>query len=178
MAEKAPVDLGGNIVIAKEFVRGYNTTGYYGGVSQTVGAGSTLTLTRDAHLGKLILLDTASGSTVTLPASTGSGDTYRFWVSTTVTSNNHVIKVANASDTMFGSVGHNTGAAASGVQGSVTANTGTVGTESDTITMNGTTSGGKKGTYIEIVDLATNLWFVQGENFGSGVQASVFSAGV
>ena len=76
----------------------------YIGSGALVAGGGTLAMTEAAHAGKTIALDTATGSVVTLPASTGNGARYRFLVTVTATSNSHVIKVANATDEMRGYV--------------------------------------------------------------------------
>jgi hypothetical protein len=47
---------------------------------------ATLTVTAASHAGSTIVLNRAAGTTVTLPASTGSGFKYTFIVGTTVTS--------------------------------------------------------------------------------------------
>jgi hypothetical protein len=164
-------DLGGNTLIVKDIKIGAAGPGQVSNVRQTTPAGSTLTVTRSTHLGRTILLDTASGSTITLPAAAGTGDTYRFFTSVAVTSNNHIIKVANASDTMTGMI---TGSTLAGSGSFVEAAGGT----DDTITMNGSTTGGLIGSQYEITDIATNLWNVKGLNVGSGTMASYLSATV
>lgn len=134
----------------------------------TLGAGSTKTLVGPSHNNVVVLLDTAAGSTVTLPAATGTGNKYRFRVSTTVTSNNHVIKVANSTDVMRGMV------AIQGTTGGVFAPV--VG--GDTITMNGTTTGGVLGTELVVQDVAAGVFEVSGNIIGSGTVATVFTAAV
>lgn len=162
------IDLGGMTVLAKEFKTGSNTVGQGATVRQVTSAGSALTVTRASHLGKVILVD-AAVSTITLPAASGSGDEYHFFV--TVTSNTaQVIKVANSSDTMVGAIVGTTGSQGSG--GDVAGGT------DDTITMNGTTSGGIAGTKIDVKDIASNLWLVSGTVAFSGTSAAIFSATV
>lgn len=167
------IDLAGSTLLVKDVKTGFRDVNQNSNVRQTSAAGSTLTVTKALHSGRTILLDTASGSVVTLPAATGTGDTYRFVVSVSVTSNNHVIKVANASDTMIGSVTYTSGAA---VGTSVIGDSAT-GTD-DTITMNGSTSGGLQGTWYDITDIATGLWQVAGSNAYSGNAVAIFSATV
>jgi hypothetical protein len=137
------------------------------GVNSTVTA-STLTVTAADYNGQTINLSRAAGITVTLPAATGSNATYRFVVSTSVTSNNYIIQVANASDTMNGlaSVGGTTGNVFSTLPAS------------DTITMNGSTTGGLAGSYVEITDVAANEYLVSAALVGSGTPATPFSAAV
>lgn len=138
-----------------------------------VAAGSALTLTRDTHDGKIILLDTAAGSTCTLPAASGSGARFKFVVSVLATSNSHIVKVANATDIIQGIVN--------------TIDTDTAGTttgfasaaDSDTITLNRTTTGSAmRGEWLEIVDVASGVFVVSGQLANTGSGATPFSAAV
>lgn len=137
------------------------------GVNSTVTA-ATLTVTADAYNGQTINLSRAAGITVTLPAATGSNAVYTFEVATSVTSNNNVIQVANATDVMngFSSVAGTTGSVFSTLPAS------------DTITMNGTTTGGLIGSYVQVTDLAAGYYLVQASLVGSGTPATPFSAAV
>jgi len=140
--------------------------------ARLVAAGSALTLTVAAHDGKTILLDTAAGSTVTLPAASGTGAIFRFWISTTATSNSHIIKVANASDTMKGIISALSDGADNMVGWLAAA-------ASDTITFNRTTTGtAAVGQYVEIQDIATNVFAVSGLIAQTGTEATPFSATV
>ena len=169
------IDLGGNTLIVKDIKTGAQSAGQVSNVRQTTPAGSTLTVTRASHAGRTILLDTLTGSVVTLPAAAGTGDKYRFFASVAPTSNNHIVKVANASDTMVGTLYTvtTTIAAAFSALGAEAA-----GGTDDTITMNGTTTGGIAGTLITCVDIATNLWLIDGQLVGSGTIATSLSATV
>jgi len=141
-------------------------------------AGSTLTLTVAANNKQTIKLDTAAGSTVTLPAATGSGARFRFIVTVLATSNSHVVKVANASDFMIGTI-HGVSDDPATVKGWIAANSGTVSTNSDTITLNRSTTGSVSlGEMLEIEDIAANTWFVFGAITQSGTEATPFSATV
>ncbi len=130
------------------------------------------TLTAPLHAGRVILLSLLAGFTTTLPAARGSGDAYHFKVGIVRTSNSYIIAVASSSDTMAGPVSmvdtdddNMEGFAASGT--------------SDTITMNATTTGGVTiGDWIELVDVAANLWHVSGQLTGSGNLLTPFSAAV
>ena len=137
------------------------------GVNSTVTA-STLTVTAADYNGQTINLSRAAGITVTLPAATGSNAVYRFVVSTTVTSNSYKIQVANATDVMNGNL------LVSGATGT------TFGTlpASDTITMNGSTTGGLAGSYVQVTDIASGVFLVSGALIGSGVVVTPFSAAV
>ena len=139
-----------------------------------VAAGSTLSATQALHDGKIILLDTASGSVVTLPAASGSGMVLKFKISVIATSNDHIIKVANSNDIMYGVITTcSTGDAPDLAQPWITA------VDSDTITLNRTTTGSVTiGEWIELVDIAANKWAVSGQTASSGTEATPFTATV
>ncbi len=132
---------------------------------------STVTLDRHIHKDAPVVLNRAAGVTVTLPAATGSGDHYKVVVGTKVTSNSDIIQVANSSDTMIGNI--QTASTTIGANDQEA-----VGGTDDTITMNGTTTGGDVGSYVELTDIAENLWLVHGALVGSGTIATSLSAAV
>lgn len=107
---------------------------------------ATVTLTEADHAGKILVLDLAAGVTVTLPATSGNGAKYTFVVKTTVTSNNYIIKVANTTDSFLGR-------ALACADGGNTVNGWEVAGSDDTITLNGTTTGGYAGDTIELIDI-------------------------
>lgn len=152
-----------------------STTTQYLTTAAAVAGGATLTLTEALHNGKTVLLDTAAGSTITLPAASGSGMRFRFLVSVIATSNSHIVKVANASDTMTGmilAVSDDAGFPVKGYTADATAG-------ADTITLNRTTTGSTvKGEWIEVEDYATNKWAVRGMIASTGTEATPFSATV
>jgi hypothetical protein len=138
-----------------------------------VAAGATLTLTAAVHAGRLINLDTAAGSIVTLPAATGSGNRYRFRVSVLATSNSHIVKVANASDSFDGIIISEDDTSDNAVAFGAVAGT------SDTITLNRSTTGSVTiGEYIEIEDVASGRFHVRGVISNTGTPATPFSATV
>lgn len=130
---------------------------------------ASTTLTPDGYAGRPIVLNAAAGLTVTLPASTGSGATYEIIVGTTVSSNSYIIQVANASDVMMGVLG-----IATDIAGVTVPTTST----SDTITMNGSTTGGVLGSRVLLQDVAANKWAVSGALVSTGAEATPFSAAV
>lgn len=130
---------------------------------------ASTTLTADGYAGRPIVLNAAAGLTVTLPAATGSGASYEIVVGTTVTSNSYIIRVANASDVMMGVLG-----IASDIAGVTVPTTST----SDTITMNGSTTGGILGSRVLLQDVAANKWAVSGALVSSSTEATPFSAAV
>lgn len=122
-------------------------------------------------LGRIVTLNNAAAFAVTLPASTGQGAIFRIFIGTTVTSVGMTIKVANASDTMVGF------ALLAQDGGDTSVLFGASGTD-DTITLNGTTTGGTKGDYMEIEDVALNLWSVRLTATATSAEATPFSATV
>jgi hypothetical protein len=136
---------------------------------QPIAATASLTLNRNTHAGNIVIGNAAAGMTVTLPASTGKGDRYKVLVGTTITSNNFIIAVANATDVMMGAVGLTTDIAGTVMPTAAT---------DDTITMNGTTKGGVKGSYVEFVDATAGFWLISGNLICTGTEATPFSAAV
>lgn len=140
--------------------------------TRLVPAGATLTMVEGTHEGRIICLDTAAGSVVTLPPSTGGGACYRVLVTVTATSNSHIIKVGNTTDEFRGFV----------VQDSDTATAPNIwwaADNDDTITLNRTTSGlAAQGEYFDIVDATAGHFFVRGYSQASGTEVTPFSAGV
>lgn len=131
---------------------------------------ATLAVTEAAHDGKIVTLNKADGQAVTLHAATGSGAKHRFIVGTTVTSVGTTIKVTTT-DIMTGGaiVMNDTDASVSGFETAA---------DSDTITLNGTTTGGIKGDSVELIDVATGLWWVRVNSSATGTEATPFSATV
>ena len=124
-----------------------------------VAGGSALTIDPLLHSGRVVLLDTAAGTTITLPAATGSGLMVKFIVSVTPTSNQHRIKVTG-DDGFFGSILGTVAADSS--SDAVVWSAGPQLSDVDQIDLNGTTLGGDKGDYIEVADIATDSWYVSG----------------
>ncbi len=172
--KKLGLDVDGNLVIdgGGVFVNNGTAAVSLGNTAAAVAAGSTLTLTAASHSGKLIALDTAAGSIVTLPAATGTRNKYRFYVSVLATSNSHIVKVANATDTMIGHIlsVDDTGDNAVGFAAAAT---------SDTITLNRTTTGSVAlGETITVEDIASGKFLVSGTTSVTGTPATPFSATV
>lgn len=131
---------------------------------------ASTTMTR-SYAGTVVTINAAAGLTVTLPAAAGTGDAYEFVVGTTVTSNSVAIKVANASDSMVG-------LAIQAADGGSTSNAWEAAAGDDTITFNGTTTGGIKGDRVVVKDVAANLWHVSVVGAATGTEATPFSATV
>jgi hypothetical protein len=141
--------------------------------TRNINVGSTLAVTEAAHDSKTLLLNTTTGSVATLPASTGSGARFKFRVSVLATSNSHIVKVANASDIIQGSIVLVDQDTVGTVTGYVTTAT------DDTVTLNRSTTGSvTRGEWLEFEDIATNLWSVKGVLTNTGASATPFSATV
>jgi len=130
---------------------------------------ASFTLDRRVHQDQWVVCNAAAGMTVTLPASAGTGDKYKLFVGTTVTSNNFIVAVANATDIMAGGVAMSTDIGGTNMLAAAT---------SDTITMNGSTKGGLKGSWLIIEDAVSGVWVVGGFLVCTGTEADPFSAAV
>lgn len=118
-----------------------------------------------------LVVDAAAGATMTLPAASGTGYEFDVFIATTVTSNSVILQVANADDTMSGN-------AIVAADGGNTVNGWETAADSDTITMDGSTTGGIKGDRIKLKDVAENLWAVEVIGSATGTEATPFSADV
>jgi hypothetical protein len=155
------VDYSGETIFARAIKTGWqqgtassNITG--AGVPATVVATANTTMTEQINLGRPLYLNLATGFTVTLPAATGTGNTYTIVVQTTASGGNYVVSAAG-SDKIFGTI-----TVAGTTNGSFVAN------NNVTVTMNGTTQGGIKGSTLFYTDMGPNFWFVEGNLVGSG----------
>ena len=127
---------------------------------------AAVTLTADAHAGKVLRLARAAGVTVTLPPATGSGARYEFVVGVSVTSNQYRIN-ASGTDKM-GGVGIVRASALTGFAADSAAD--------GRINMNGSTTGGLIGTRVEVIDGASGMWTATVTATGSGTGATPFAA--
>lgn len=135
---------------------------------------STVTLTQRDHAGRVMRFNRAAGVTATLPKANGSGVVFEFIVDTTVTSNSYKIQCANSTDEFHGGV--------------LTCDSDTLDTLTyvsaldadgyDTITMDGSTTGGIRGDWFKIVDYAAGKWLLIGEINYTGNKGTLLSAAV
>lgn len=136
-------------------------------------AATTLSITQALHDGRIVKLShTGAASTCTLPDATGSGMKVTFIVGAVNTSN-HIITVPDASNVLKGSVN------ILDVDGTAQTAYPATGTD-DTLTLNGTTTGGQIGDWVEVVDIAADTWAIRGQltvPAGSNI-ADCFSATV
>lgn len=118
-------------------------------------ATTTLSLTLASHEGKTVLVAPTGGLVITPPAATGTGGIYTLAVTATVTGGSLTIdfKAANASDVINGT-GYQFKAGTGLVAYSASTNT-------NLITLNGTTTGGIIGDIVQIQDVATNQWVIR-----------------
>jgi len=151
------------------------TTGRWiraGGGTTNVTA-STLAVATLGNTPRVYTINAAAGCAVTLPAATGTGNAAEFILGTTVTSNTTVIAVNGTpgTDTMTGNsvTLADAGATLVGYEAGATA---------DTITFDGSTTGGLKGDRVLVRDIASGLWFVQVFTAATGTEATPFSAAV
>lgn len=131
---------------------------------------STLTVTEALHNGRIIVLDRAAGIAVTLPAA-AAGLWFRFIVKTTFTGAASIKSVSGA-DIMIGGalMGNNS-------DNSVVEWPAIASSTYDTIDLLGTSNstGGMAGQEIEIIGLATNLWYVRIRGDAAGSEATPFA---
>jgi hypothetical protein len=136
------------------------------------------TLSAATHGYKTVVSNKVDGITFTLPAATGSGVKFKLVVGASLTSSSFVVAVADNTDYFRGRsvVSNDTDGSASNFE---TANTGTLATESDTMTWNRTTTGlATIGDMVELEDIATDIWSITAHVAASGTEATPFSAAV
>jgi hypothetical protein len=140
---------------------------------------SSVSLTSALHANRPVLFNRAGGIAATLPAATGSGDIYNIIILATFTGA-ATIAVVDSTDYMIGT-------AIMGIDGGTnvphlypTANTGTLATESDTVSLFGAANsqGGFKGAHVLLTDVATDIWQVRYVSDAGGTEATPFSAAV
>lgn len=133
----------------------------FGAVSFTA---SSLTLNQAGHSGVLVVSNLAAAQTITLPAATGTGNVYRIFVATTKTGN--LVINAAGSDVINGGVSVATDAAGVSIPAATT---------SVTITMNGSTTGGIQGSWVNLTDAISGKWMCEGFLVSTGAEATPFS---
>ena len=132
------------------------------------------TLTMDEHDGKTVVLNHASGVTVTLPAATVSVFDCTLLTGVALSGGSHVVQVANATDVMNGSKAtgvDDDGEGATGFQWMAE-------TGDDTITMNGGTTGGQVGDSVKVLDYKSGFFLCDVKLTQNGTSATPFTASV
>lgn len=156
----------GNTATAAEITRATDIS------TRVVGLAVTTAITEVLHEGRTVVMTGAGGArTFTLPAATGGGGKYRFVVGEVNTSN-YLIKAVAGTQLFKGMIiGQSATDSATDAP-----RTWTAGATDDTITLNGTTTGGVKlGDFIEFEDVAATMWAVRGFITQSGAEATPFS---
>lgn len=135
---------------------------------EVLAAGATRQLVAKES-GALVLLDTAAGSIVSLPATPVAGMVFDVAVSVSVTSNSHIVKTNNAAIFIGGGIQQmiDTTAVSEGQFADPTSDV--------TITMNGTTTGGLIGTRLQFTALSATVWNITGLVASSGTLATPFA---
>ena len=159
------------------------------GPANVVDADSSISLTVDSHAGKIIHNDAAGAVTYTLPATNANADSgiagpdadltnlnnvgAKFTIINSITKTGDlVVQVANATDVMTGMATIVDTDSSDNMEGFMTAST------SDTITLNGSTTGGVTHARIECTVLASGKYAVEVFTGGTGDLATPFSAAV
>lgn len=132
---------------------------------------SSLTLTAASHSDRTVVVTRAGGSTLTLPQATGTGARFRVTYFNASPSGSLIVKVTDATDIFYGVAILSQDAADTAVMFETAADT-------DTVTINQTTTGVGNGCLVELEDLATNVWLVRVTASATGVEATPFSATV
>ena len=136
-----------------------------GGVSNVTAATYTVS---SADVGNLITLNRAAGIAVTLPAATGSGTQYKFFVGTTAAGGTGYVITRAGNDTMFGTAYVAQDNASDTIVAFEAAG-------STVITLNGTTTGGIKGNIVTLIDAALDTWSVIVSSSATSTEATPFS---
>ena len=159
------------------------------GPANVVDADSSISLTVDSHAGKIVHNDAAGAVTYTLPATNATADSgiagpdadltnlnnvgAKFTIVNSITKTGDlVVQVANATDVMTGMATIVDTDTSDNMEGFMTAST------SDTITLNGSTTGGVTHARIECTVLASGKYAVEVFTGGTGDLATPFSAAV
>jgi hypothetical protein len=163
---------------------GFITTG----PANVVDADSSVSLTVATHAGKIVHNDAAGAVTYTLPATNANADsavagpgadinnlsnvgaTFEIFASITKTGS-LIVQVANANDVMVGGAKF-IDDSSDNMVGFETAST------SDTITLNGSTTGGVTFSKITCTAISSTQWKVDVESGCTGTPATPFSAAV
>lgn len=166
-------DFSGDVTVAGTL----NVTGAFNSklqITDTGGAFATPIALTTAQSGRVILVDDAAGLDFTLPA-LAAGDVgvhFKFLVVTTITSNSFRV-TAQAGDLLRGGVTSIDFDAAYTAPQAVFLEPDEV--DDLIMTLNGGTTGGKKGTVVEFIGIHATGWFVTGTVAADGVIATPFS---
>lgn len=140
-------------------------------VTNTGGAYATPVVLTTAQSGRVILVNDAAGLDFTLPAiaTADIGTHFLFLVTVTVTSNNFRVTAA-AGDLLFGALPMSDFDTADKVSYFAPN-----GSSNLVLTCNGSTTGGKLGSWVEYIATSATQWVVRGYLWGDGTLATPFS---
>lgn len=129
---------------------------------------ATESLTIAEHDGKVVTLNRTGGIDLTLPAATGSGARFLIIIVGDTTDAYTITVADTCNDILRGTilVAQDAGNEAQAFESGAA----TIG-----ISLNSGTTGGEIGDCIELIDIATDTWFVRGRVQGSGCEATPFS---
>ena len=164
---------------------------YQQGPASIVAITASTTLSPEAHGGRIISVggSLAAALTLTLPAintsanpttsgpgqdpstANNQGVTYTIWVPTTISTNSLKIGTTSGSSDLYVGAVMSIDSDTSGAVVAFSAN----GSSNDFINLNGTTTGGVAGTWIQIVAIAADKYMVTGNVIGSGIVATPFA---
>lgn len=127
---------------------------------------STLAVSQTLHADRTVTLNRATGIAVAMPAATGSGDYYTFYIGTTITTTSVTTFTVNGSDRFYGQIyqladGGSTLAAYECPGATII----TLGTSSNS-------TGGTRGDSIQFQDVGLNEWWVIGDTTAAGTEAT------
>lgn len=166
----------GGVGIAKALYVGTTSTlsgavNYKKQVTDTGGAYATAVVLTEAQSGRVIIVDDAAGLDFTLPALGAAqvGTHFKFIVTVTVSSNNFRV-TALTGDILFGGVIMTDFDTADKILWCPAD-----GSNDLVMTMNGSTTGGKMGTWVEFIATGANQWCVTGVVIGDGTLATPFT---
>ena len=128
--------------------------------------GGTVALTQATHANKTILWSDANG-VFQLPNATGTGDVYTVVLKTAATSATITVKAATDEGFLGG---------LSTIDSDDSPNAWKAESADDTVSLNGTTTGGIIGDWYRFTDVASALWLVTGGSANTGTEATPFSA--
>jgi len=164
---------------------------YQQGPAAVVEITASTTLSPEAHGGRIISVggSLAAALTLTLPAinvstnptTSGPGQdpntpnnegvVYTIWVPTTISTSSLKIGTTSGSSDLYVGAVMSIDSDTSGAVVAFSAN----GSSNDFINLNGTTTGGVAGTWIQIVAIAADKYMVTGNVIGSGTVATPFA---
>lgn len=129
---------------------------------------ATLSLTAALHAGRTVVQNNVAGCALALPAATGTGDLYRVIVKATITSVGVVVSCTPLTDLFVGMawvMSDNSQAVLAYLPAAT----------DNTLTLNGTTTGGYLGHLLEFRDVAAGIWSVESFGKATGTEATPFS---